>query len=110
MNKPNLFYALFTALAFCACRSASALPGADPELLSLVPPGAALVGGLTQGREVSYLVLTPNNQADLMDLQSITGVDPTRKIRRSIFVDASSGSGFLAEHSLLAIGHFDPAT
>ena len=66
MNKPNLFYAFVTGLAFCTFRSASALPGADPELLSLVPPGAAIVGGLTQGREVGYLVLTANNQADLI--------------------------------------------
>jgi hypothetical protein len=52
-------------------------------------------------------VLTQNNHADLMDLQSIIGVDPTREIRRSIFVDASGTQGFLSDHSLLAGGHFD---
>jgi hypothetical protein len=82
-------------------------PGADPRLLSLVPPGAAIVAGQTQGREAGYLVLTRNNTTDLMDFQSVSGVDPTRKISRVTLVAASGSQGFLSEHSLLASGHFD---
>ena len=105
MRKRNLFYAFVTAVAFCIFGSAS--PISDPRLLSLVPPGAAIVGGLTQGTPASYLVQTVNNTTDLMDFLSISGVDPTRRIKRSIFVAASGSRDFLAEHSWLAIGHFD---
>jgi hypothetical protein len=109
MEKSTLRCALLNALALlCMAETASASPpGADPRLLSLVPSGAAIVAGLTQGREASYLVLTPNNQADLTDLQSITGVDPTRMVEHTILVAARGSQGLISEHSLLSIGHFD---
>ena len=107
MTKRNLSYTFVTALAFCTLGSASPISGADPRLLSLVPPGAAIVGGLTQGTPASYLVQTANNTTDLMDFLSISGVDPTRRIERSIFVTASGSRDFLSEHSWSAIGHFD---
>ena len=55
-----------------------------------------------------YLVLTRNNAADLMDLQSISGVDPTRTIARTVFVATRGSQGLISEHSLLASGRFDP--
>jgi hypothetical protein len=109
MEKSTLRCALLNGLAFaCMLGTASALPpGADPGLLSLVPPGAAIVAQVTYGTEPTYLVLTRNNTADLMDLQSISGVDPTRTIGRTIFVAARGSQGLISEHSLLASGHFD---
>jgi hypothetical protein len=108
MEKPNLFHACIDCLAFCLFGSALAWPQVvDPGLLSLVPPGASIVAGKAQGREASYLVLTPNNATDLTDFQSISGVDPTREIWRTVMVAASGREGFLSEHSLVAIGHFD---
>ena len=108
MEKPNLICAFVTGLAFCIVGSASASPpGVDPELLSLVPPATAIVAQVTYGTEPSYLVVTHNNTADLMDLQSIWGVDPTRTIKRTIFVVVRDGQGLISEHSLLASGHFD---
>jgi hypothetical protein len=108
MERPNLFCAFVTCLAFCIAGSASASPPrADAGLLSLVPLGAAIVAEVTYGTEPTYLVLTRNNTADLMDLQSISGVDPTRTIGRTIFVAARDSQGLISEHSLLASGHFD---
>lgn len=102
------FYAFVNAVVFCLSGAALASPpGADPRLLSLVPPGAVNVAGITQGTPASYLVLTPNNATDLTDLLSISGVDPTREIWRTIQVAVSDSQGFLSEHSLVAIGHFD---
>jgi hypothetical protein len=109
MEKSTLRYALINGLALlCTFATASASPpGADPGLLSLVPPGAAIVAEVTYGTEPTYLVLTRNNTADLMDLESISGVDPTRTIGRTIFVAARDSQGLISEHSLLASGHFD---
>jgi hypothetical protein len=108
MKKTDLLYAVVNGLVLCVFGSASASPpGADPRLLSLVPPGAAIVAEVTYGSEPTYLALTLNNTADLMDLQSITGVDPTRTIGRTVFVAARGSQGLISEHSLLASGHFD---
>ena len=110
MEKSTLRYALLNGLAFlCMLGTAPASPpGPDPGLLSLVPPGAAIVAQVTYGTEPTYLVLTRNNTADLMDLQAITGVDPTRTIARTIFAATRGSQGLISEHSLLASGHFDP--
>jgi hypothetical protein len=109
MKKTNLLYAFVNWFALCAFGTASASPpGADPRLLSLVPPGAAIVAEVTYGSEPMYLVLTRNNAADLMDLQSISGVDPTRTIARTVFVATRGSQGLISEHSLLASGRFDP--
>jgi hypothetical protein len=108
MEKPNLLHAFIVCLAFCIFGSASASPQvADPGLLSLVPPGAAIVAEVRYGPEPTLLVLTRNNTADLMDLQSISGVDPTRTIGRTIFVADRGSEGLISEHSLLASGQFD---
>jgi hypothetical protein len=108
MEKPDIFYTFVYGLALSVVGSASASPpGSDPRLLFLVPPGAAIVAGLTQGTPDSYLALTPNNTTDLMDFLSITGVDPTRKIWGTTLIAASDSQGLLSEHSLLASGRFD---
>ena len=110
MEKPDIFYAFVCGLVLSAVGSASALPpGADPRLLSLVPPGAAIVAGVSQGTPGSYLALTRNNTADLTDFLSISGVDSHRNIGHATFVAATGSDGFLSEHSLLASGHFDSA-
>jgi hypothetical protein len=108
MEKPNLFLACIACIAVCIFGSASASPQVvDPGLLSLVPPGASIVAEVTYGPEPSFLVLARNNTADLMDLQSISGVDPTREIGRTLFVAARGSQGLISEHSLLASGQFD---
>jgi hypothetical protein len=107
-GKLNLFHAFIDCLAFCIFSSASASPQVvDPGLLSLVPPGAAIVAEVTYGPEPTFLVRTRNNKADLMDLQSISGVDPTRTIGRTIFVAVRGSQRLISEHSLLAGGGFD---
>jgi len=109
MNKGNLLYPFVNGLLLCAFGTASASPpGADPRLLSLLPPGAAIVAEVTYGSKPTYLVLTRKNAADLMDLQSISGVDPTRTIARTVFVATRGSQGLISEHSLLASGRFDP--
>ena len=108
MKKTRLLYAFVSGLALCVFSAASASsPGPDPGLLSLVPPGAAIVAEVTYGSEPTFLVLTRNNTADLMDLQAISDVDPTRTIARMVFVAARGSQGLVSEHSLLASGHFD---
>jgi hypothetical protein len=72
-----------------------------------VPPGAEIVAGFTQGHPLSHLVVTRSNTTDLQDLESFTGVDPTRTIGTVILIAASGSRGFMSEHSLLAGGRFD---
>jgi hypothetical protein len=108
MDKKNLLFAFANILVFLVFGTASASPpDADPRLLSLVPPGAAIVAGLTRGTPASYLALTRNNTTDLADFLSIAGVDPTRKIWRVTLVAAAGDHGFISEHSLLVSGQFD---
>jgi len=107
MKKTDILYAVVNGLLLCVFGTASASPATNPTLLSLVPPGAVIVAEVTYGAQPSFLVLTRNNKADLLDLQSISGVDPTRTIARTVFVAARSRQGVISEHSLLASGHFD---
>jgi hypothetical protein len=108
MDKTNQLFAFANCLVFLAFSTASASPpDADPRLLSLVPPGAAIVAGLTPGTPASYLALTRNDSADLGDFLSIAGVDPTRTIWRITLVASAGDHGFISEHSLLASGQFD---
>jgi hypothetical protein len=85
----------------------------DPRLLSLVPPGAPFVAGLSApsapGQPGSYLVATRNNTVDFRDFISLSGVDDSRIIRQLVLVAAADDKGILTEHSLLASGHFDQA-
>jgi len=97
---------LFTLPALLALGTGAAA-SVDQKLLPLIPPDATIVAQVTYGTEPTFLVLTRNNTADLMDLQSISGVDTTRTIARTIFVGARSGQGLISEHSLLASGQFD---
>jgi hypothetical protein len=102
------FNAFVNGLVLCVFGTASASPpGADPRLLSLVPPGAAIVSLVTQGTPPTYLALTRNNTTDLMDFLAISGVDPNRNIWGTILVAATGSEGFLSEHSLVASGQFD---
>lgn len=108
MGKSTLRHVIRGLAFFCMFGTASASPpGASSGLLSLVPPGAEIVAGMTWGQQVNYLVITQNNNTDFFDLESIFGVDPTRRIGCVIVVAASSNRGFLYEHSLIASGHFD---
>jgi hypothetical protein len=85
----------------------------DPRLLSLVPPGAPFVAGLSApsapGRPGSYLVATHNNTVDFRDFISLSGVDDSLFIRQLVLVAAADDKGILTEHSLLVSGHFDQA-
>jgi hypothetical protein len=109
MKKSTLFGSLIKCGALlCAIGPASALPsGQELRLLPLVPPGAEIVAGFTQGQPLSHLVVTRNNTTDLLDFESIAGVDPTRMIAAVIVITASGRRGFLSEHSLVASGRFD---
>jgi hypothetical protein len=82
----------------------------NPKLLSLVPPTAQIVAGMTapQGgsQPSSFLLITHRNLIDLKDLMALSGVDGSRIIEQ-IVMAASDGGAALSEHSLLASGHFD---
>src|SRR6266567_4025985 len=82
----------------------------NPKLLSLVPPMAQSVAGMTAaprgGQPSSFLLVTHNNLMDLNDFMALSGADDSRVIEQVIMVVAD-GAGAMAEHSLLASGHFD---
>ena len=82
----------------------------NPRLLSLVPPTARSVAGMAAaprgGQPSSFLLITHNNLMDLNDFMALSGADGSRVIDQVIMV-ASDGGDALAEHSLLASGHFD---
>ena len=82
----------------------------NPRLLSLVPPMAQSVAGMTAaprgGQPSSFLLITHNNLMDLNDFMALSGADESRVIEQIIMV-AFDGGGALAEHSLLASGRFD---
>jgi hypothetical protein len=83
----------------------------DPRLLSLVPPGAAIVAGISapsfHGQPDSFVLVTHDNSVDLADFLALTGSDSTRIIHEIVFVAVANNAGQLNEHSLLARGHFD---
>jgi hypothetical protein len=82
----------------------------DAKLLSLVPPMAQSVAGMSAaprgGQPSSFLLITHNNLMDLNDFIALSGADDSRVIEQVIMV-ASDGGGAVAGHSLLASGHFD---
>ena len=82
----------------------------NSKLLSLVPPTAQSIAGMIVPRSgrvpTSFLLITHNNLQDLNDFIALSGADNSRVIEQIIMV-ASDGGGALAEHSLLASGHFD---
>ena len=83
----------------------------DPRLLSLVPPGAQLVAGISapsiQGQPDNFVLMTHHNTVDLEDFFALTGADDTRTIHQMVFVSVINNDGQLSEHSLLVSGHFD---
>ena len=99
---------LFPILAAGMARSFSP----DQRLISLVPSDAKVVAGIgaptTHGQQPSaFLLITPNNAADLNDFLALSGVDDARVIHQVILIATKRGTGNLEEHSLLASGHFN---
>jgi hypothetical protein len=83
----------------------------DPRLLSLIPPGAQIVAGVSNpmllGRPDSFLLVSPNNVVDRRDFISLAGVDDSLIISQVIFAAGGSDTSKWGEHSLLMSGHFD---
>jgi hypothetical protein len=84
----------------------------DPRLIRLVPSDAEMVAGIGAPtphgpRPSAFLLITPNNSADLNDFLALTGVDDARVIHQVILVATKRGTGNPNGHSLLASGHFD---
>ena len=85
----------------------------DQKLLSLVPPGAAVVAGMDtpppKDQPGSFVLITHNNTVDLQDFFALTGVDSRRFVRHAIFVAMHGETSQLGEHSMMAHGQFDQA-
>ena len=84
----------------------------DLRLITLVPPDAKMVAGIgaptPHGQKPSsFLLITPNNAADLNDFLALTGVDDARVIHQVILVATKQATSRPDGHSLLASGHFD---
>jgi hypothetical protein len=98
------FFSLCTATATLAVRP-------DPKLLSLVPPGAQIIAGMSApslgGQPDSFLLMTHNNIVDLEDFFALSGADSSKIIHQVIFVAGDGRSDSLREHSLLVSGQFD---
>lgn len=81
------------------------------KLLSLVPPGCAIVAGFENGHGPHaagrLLLTTPNNRFDLDDWLAIAGVDTGRRYDEVVEVAALNSRGNLSEHLLLVAGRFD---
>jgi hypothetical protein len=103
------------AVLFFLLISVEMLSAAPPDLalLSLVPPGAQIVAGITNrpspGKPGSFLLMTRNNVIDRNDFISLAGVDDSKIIRQMIFASGGSDTSESGEHSLLISGHFDQA-
>jgi hypothetical protein len=111
MRRIHVSRVVFLVLfPFFAIALASAVTP-NPKLLSLVPPMARMVAGMNApqrgGEPDNFLLITHNNQMDLDDFIALSGVDGSRVIAQVIMVGFDGRGGALAEHSLLAIGHFD---
>lgn len=83
----------------------------DQKLLSLVPPGAQVVAGISATSRPdppdNFLLVTHYNIVDLQDFFALIGADSSRIVRQIVFVAIADDKGRLNEHSLLASGHFD---
>jgi hypothetical protein len=81
------------------------------KLLSLVPPGCAIVAGFENGHGPHsggrLLLSTPNNQFDLDDWLALAGVDTQKRYDEVIEAAAPNSTGELANHLLLVEGRFD---
>jgi hypothetical protein len=85
----------------------------DPGILSLVPPGAQMVAGITEppqhGLRETFLLIAGNNQIDLRDFFALSGIDDTRVVDQVILVTGDVTGATEEEHSLLVSGHFNQA-
>lgn len=84
----------------------------NSKLISLVPPGAAIVAGFENyadpHRHGQLLLSTHSNRLDVADWLAITGVDGRRALYEGIEVASScEENGMLTEHLLLIDGRFD---
>jgi len=82
----------------------------NQKLLSLVPPGAQVVAGISapsrRDQPSNFLLITHDNNLDLTDFYTLSGADSSRSIHQIILV-AMVGMSGLDEHSILVSGHFD---
>jgi hypothetical protein len=100
------------SLAFIAFVAGQGLASpVSSSLLSLVAPGAEIVGGFENHRDPDkhgrLLLTTHNNRLDLDDWQALTGADSNRQFAEVIEVAKSDLSGAISEHMLLVAGRFD---
>jgi hypothetical protein len=113
MRRFSGFKGLLTALVAFFFAPVSWALTMDQRLLSLVPPSAQIVAGMDspppKGQTGSFVLITHSNRVDLQDFIALTGADSTRRITHAVFVAMDGVTGQLAEHSLLASGHFDQA-
>jgi hypothetical protein len=83
----------------------------DQRLVSLVPPGAQFVAGVSgrtpAGRPEGFLLMSHNNVVDRRDFISLAGVDDCMIIHQMIFTAGGSDTSKSGEHSLLMSGHFN---
>lgn len=101
----------FSILLFLFILGGMASASPDPKLVSLVPPGAQLVAGISapsnQGQPDNFVLITHNNTVDMEDFFALTGADDTRTIHQIVYVSLANHDGQLKEHTLLVSGHFD---
>lgn len=109
---PNTNVFLIELISFFVIAS-NATASSDKNLLSLVPPGAAVVAGISttshQDQPGNFLLITHNNWLDIQDFLALIGADSTRIIHQIVVVAVPDNEGRLNEHSLLAAGYFDQA-
>jgi hypothetical protein len=98
-------------LLFPPISIAMAWASPDPRLLSLVPPGAQIVAGMSipmlRGRPDGFLLMSPEDLVDRRDFISLVAVDDSLIIDQMLFAAGGSDTSKLREHSLLMSGHFD---
>ncbi len=109
--RPSTYKHLWVLVSIAVFTASGFSSPLNSKLLSLVPPGAAIVAGFENhpagNRPGRLLLVTHNDRLDLDDWQALAGVDNTRGIDEVIEVAAASSTGRLTEHLLLVDGHFD---
>lgn len=107
---PNSKSFLVTLISFLVL-PLTAAASSEERLLSLVPPGAQVVDGISatpyRDQPGALLLLTRGNKLDYQDFFALTGVDSSRTVEQVVLVAGPDLIGGLNEHSLLARGHFD---
>ena len=104
----KVLYAMSPVVVLVAAVAASPVNG---KLLSLIPPGCAIVAGFENGHGPHaggrLLLTTSNNRFDLDDWLGLAGVDTERRYDEVIEAAAWNARGELNEHLLLVAGRFD---